>query len=305
MAWRFPLAARLTLTLTGVAMLTLAAAAVMQDRALSRGLRAAAEERLVSSARATERLASDHLRGRLGRYAAIYRMPERTGLELGDAATRSSLARSIARQFGATQVELAGADGTLLAQSGSSKRGGSLAAAWQSLRKDPKREAACVGLDESKSAFVPCGSGREVRPEATLRLRDGAAQVLARLPISTGGESGTLLIGAPLDSAVLDAWSETTGSRVSAADPGTASEDPLAEVAHEFPGVELRVSSSLAAELATLAATRRHGSLAGLVALLVALYISSWSARDFLRPIQRIQWATEQVGRGDLEVRLR
>jgi diguanylate cyclase (GGDEF)-like protein/PAS domain S-box-containing protein len=300
-AWRFPLAARLTVTLTGVAMLTLASAAFMQDRALSHGLRAAAEERLNRSALAAERLAADHLRERLGRYAAIYRMPERTGLELGDAATRSSLARSLARQFGATQVELADGDGTVLAQFGSGKRGGSLVAAWQSLRKDPKREAACVGLDESKPDFAPCGSGREPRLEATIQQNDGAAQVLARVPISTGA----LLIGAPLASAVLDGWSELTGARVTAADPSSPSEDPLAQVAHAFPGLELRVSSALAGELATLAATRRHGSLAGLVALLIALYISSWSARDFLRPIKKIQWATEQVGRGDLEVRLR
>jgi diguanylate cyclase (GGDEF)-like protein len=287
-------------------MLTLAAAAFMQDRALSRGLRAAAGERLNRSALATERLASDLLRERLGRYAAIYRMPERTGLELGNAATRNPLARSLARQFGASQVELAGADGRVLAQFGSSKRSGSLVAAWQSLRKDPKREAACVDLDESKSAFAPCGSGRDARLEATIQLRDGAAQLLARVPISTGaGESGFLLIGAPLTSSVLDGWSELTGARVTAADPSSPSEDPLAQVAHAFPGLELRVSSSLAAELATLAATRRHGSLAGLVALLIALYISSWSARDFLRPIKKIQWATEQVGRGDLEVRLR
>ena len=81
--------------------------------------------------------------------------------------------------------------------------------------------------------------------------------------------------------------------------------EPLIQVAHAFPRLELRVSSSLAAELATLAETRRHGALAGLVALAIALYISSWSARDFLRPIREIQWATEQVGRGDLEVRLR
>ena len=72
-----------------------------------------------------------------------------------------------------------------------------------------------------------------------------------------------------------------------------------------FPHLELRVSSSLAAELATLAATRRHGALAGLVALAIALYITRLSARDFLRAIGELQSATEQVCRGDLEVRIR
>src|SRR5262249_56690198 len=72
-----------------------------------------------------------------------------------------------------------------------------------------------------------------------------------------------------------------------------------------FPGLELRASSALGPELATLSETRRHGALAGLVALAIALYISGRSARGFLRPIGEIRWATEQVGRGDLEVRLR
>ena len=304
MAWRFPLAARLTVTLTGVAMLTLAAAAFMQDRALSRGLQAAASERLGGSAAAVERIAFDHLRARLGRYSAIYRMPERTGLELGDAATRRELARSLSRQLGADWIEVASGGGKVLAQWSAARQQGSLSAAWQSLRKDPLREAACVGLDESSKTFAPCGSGREARLEATILHSGGHARIVARVPIG-GGDGAFLLIARPLGDELLDEWSRLTGARVTAAEPTAASEDPVSLVAHAFPGLELRVSTSFAAEFATLAATRRHGSLAGLLALLIALTISSWSARDFLRPIKKIQWATEQVGRGDLEVRLR
>jgi diguanylate cyclase (GGDEF)-like protein len=305
MAWRFPLAARLTVTLTGVAMLTLAAAALMQDRALSGGLRAAASERLNRSAGAAERLSFEHLREQLGRYSAIYRMPERTGLELGDAGTRRELSRSLARQFGADRVEVADGNGRVLAQWSAEKVESSLSAAWQSLKKDPLREAACVGLDASISTFAPCALGRDARLQATILRSDGVAQIVARIPIATGGGGGGfLLIGRALERSLGD-WSELIGARVTAAEPGSASEDPLSRVAHAFPGLELRVSSSLAGEAATLAATRRHGSLAGLVALLIALTISSWSARDFLRPIKEIQYATEQVGRGDLEVRLR
>ena len=253
MAWRFPLAARLTVTLTGVAMLTLASAAFMQDRALSRGLRAAAAERLHRSALAVERLAIGHLRERLGRYAAFYRMPERTGIELGDTATRKELARSLARQFGATRVEVADGDGRVLGQWSTAKHADSLSAAWKSLRKDPLREAACVRLDESSATFAPCGFARDSGLQATILRSDGGADVVARIPISTGGGSaGALLIARPLAS-VLDDWSELTGEHVTAADPSAASEDPLSQVAHAFPGVELRVSSSLAAEFATLA----------------------------------------------------
>jgi hypothetical protein len=158
--------------------------------ALSAGLRAAAEERL--SARRAQPSGSPPITCASARTLCRDLSHARADrARARDAATRSSLARSIARQFGATQVELAGADGTAAgAVRLRASAAASLAAAWQSLRKDPKREAACVGLDESKSAFVPCGSAGG-RPEATLRFATAAAQVLARLPISTGGESGT------------------------------------------------------------------------------------------------------------------
>ena len=109
----------------------------------------------------------------------------------------------------------------------------------------------------------------------------------------------------PLAGPVLDRWSDLVGARVAAVVPGVESADPLFRVAHAFPRLELRVSTSLGPELATLAETRRHGALAGLVALAIALYLSKLSARDFLRPIGEIRRATEQVGQGDLTVRLR
>src|SRR5258706_10778790 len=103
-AWRFPLAARLTVVLTGVAFLTLGAAALMQDRALSKGLSDAAQNRLRRSARTTERLAAEYLRERVDRYAGYAYTPElRASLELGDPATPGGLARSLARVSRATR----------------------------------------------------------------------------------------------------------------------------------------------------------------------------------------------------------
>jgi len=305
LAWRFPLTARLTLTLTAVAMLTLAAAALMQDRALSRGLRGPAADRLDRSARTADRVAADHLRELLVRYVAVSRIAERESFELGDAPTRDQLARALARGSGATQLEVADDDGTVLAQFGAGKRGGSLLAAWRSLGKDPLRAAACVGLDQPAGDYAPCGSGTEPRPQATIRLSGGAGQILALVPIASAGRSDLLLFASPLAGSVLEGWSDLAGAQVVAADPSSPAPDPLTQVAHAFPSLELRVSSSLLPELATLAQTRRHGALAGLVALAMALCISALTARDFLRPIREIQWATEQVGRGDLEVRLR
>src|SRR4029450_11146014 len=162
----------------------------------------------------------------------------------------------------------------------------------------------CAARDTLTCA--PCGIGRNLRAQATIQLRGGAPHVVALIPVSTGVRSvGFLSISAPLASSVLDEWSRISGARVAAVDPSSPSPDPLTQVAHAFPHLELRVSSSLAAELATLAATRRHGALAGLVALTIALFITRLSARDFLRAIGELQSATEQVCRGDLEVRIR
>src|SRR5262249_21975060 len=117
-AWRFPLAARLTITLTGVAVLTLSSAAFMQDRALSKSLSSAAAARLDRSARMTERLASEYLRDLVVRFVAVSKTPElRATLELGHRPTLELLAQSLAHQFKATRVELADPEWKLLAQS--------------------------------------------------------------------------------------------------------------------------------------------------------------------------------------------
>lgn len=304
---RFPLAARLTIILTGVAVLTLASSAFVQDRALSRGLHAAAADRLDRSARATERLLIDHLRELVVRYVAVSRTPElRAHLELGHGPTLERLARSLVRQSRATRLVFADADWKMRAQFSVEKRGGSLLATWQAMRTGTPPIAACVGPGDSEATFAPCVFGRDLRPQATIQRLDGEAQVLVLIPLSTGARRvGIMLISEPLGSSVLDGWSELVGARVAAVDPRVASDDPLVKVAHAFPHLELRVSSSLLPELATLAGMRRHEALAGVVALAIALGISALSARDFLRPIRKIRWATEQVGRGDLDVRLR
>jgi diguanylate cyclase (GGDEF)-like protein len=303
---RFPLAARLTVILTGVAVLTLVAAAVMQDRALSRGLHAAAADRLNRSALTTDGLASDYLRDQIGRYAALARTPElRASLDFGEHATLDGLVRSLAQMAGTPRVVVVDPGWKVLAQASSKKSGGVLAA-WQSLRQANTAVPACVGLEGAKAGFTPCRFGGDLRAQATIQPIGGEPHLIALVPIWNGAKRvGFLLAGEPLASAVLDGWSELVGARVAAVEPGTETDDPLVQVAHAFPNLDLRVSSSMRPELATLAETRRHGALAGLVALAVALYVSAMSARDFLRPIRQIHWAAEQLGRGDLEVRLR
>jgi diguanylate cyclase (GGDEF)-like protein len=305
-SWRFPLAARFTVMLAGVSVLTLATAALIQDRALSESMRAAALDRLKRSAYTTEQLAAEHLRDLVARYVASTRDPKlQAGLERRDETTLEGLARSLARGSGATQVWIADAQWQVIAQFAAAKQLSSVAA-WRSMRTDELSSAACVGLHGDRPSFAPCAFGRDLRAQATIQHLGGVPHLLALIPVSSGGRRvGILFVSEPVTDAVLDGWSELVGARVSAVVAGVESEDPVAHVAHAFPALELRVSSSLGPELATLAETRRHGALAGLVALLIALYLSRLSARDFLQPIAEIRWVTEQVGRGDLDVRLR
>jgi len=304
-ALRFPLAARLTIILTSVSVITLASAAFMHDRALSRGLSEAAADRLNRSARMTERLAADHLSELAARHvAAASRSDLPASLELRDGPALEALARSLARQSGATAVMLADPEWNVLAQVGAAKQG-SLLRAWQSVRGDELRRAACVGPD-ARATFAPCAFGSDLHAQATIQEVGGSPQALALIPVSRDGRRvGLLIVSEALSDSLLDAWSELIGARVVAVATGAGSADPMGSVAHAFPGLDLRASSSLGPELATLAATRRHGAIAGLVALAVALYLSRLSSRDFLEPIGEIRRATEQVGRGDLDVRLR
>ena len=320
MAWRFPLAARLTITLTSVSILTLASAAVMQDRAFSKGLSAVAADRLNRSTGTVERVVSDHLREVVERYAALTRNADlQASLELGDRPAVEELARSLASRSGATGVIVADAQWKVLAQVANGGQPGNPLEAWQSMSRDDLRGAACV--NQANPAFARCELGRDLRPQATIQflthaLRseqmkgyaplEGVPYVLVLVPVRSGWRPvGIVSFSEPLAEPVLDVWSDLVGVRVAVAEPGSESADPLFQVAHAFPGLELRVFSSLGAELATLAETRRHGALAGLVALAIALCLSKLSARDFLRPIAELRRATEQVGRGDLAVRLR
>jgi diguanylate cyclase (GGDEF)-like protein len=302
-AWRFPLAARLTVTLLSVSVLTLAAAALMQDRALSKGLSGATADRLNWSARTVERLAGEHLRELVTRYVALTRNPELvTSLELGDRPALGGLARSLASRSGASLV-LANAEWKVLAQSGTGRQPGNPITVWQSMRGG-SRAAECV-LD-GKAAFAPCASGPGLRPQATIQHLGRVPHVLVLIPVEDGGRRvGMVSFSEPLADPLLREWSRQVGAGVAAVAPGVASLEPSFQVVRAFPGLELRVSSSLGPELATLAETRRHGAFAGLAALVIALYLSKLSARDFLRPIGEIRRATEQVGRGDLTVRLR
>jgi diguanylate cyclase (GGDEF)-like protein/PAS domain S-box-containing protein len=304
-ALRFPLAARLTIILTGVSVITLASAAFMQDRAVSRGLSEAAAERLDRSARMAEQLAADHLGELAARYVALVRRLEFAAtLAHGDGPALDALARSLVRQSGASRVVVADADGNVLAEAGGAKPGESPLRAWQSMRGDERRAAACVGSD-THASFAPCAFGAELRAQATVQELGGVAHALALVPVSSDGRRVGVVVASEVLAGALDGWSERVGARIAAVAPDVAPEDGLVRVAHAFPALELRASTSLGPEHATLAAARRHGALAGLVALAIALYLAKLSSRDFLEPIGEIQRVTEQAGRGDLDVRLR
>ena len=247
---------------------------LMQDRALSESLRAAAADRLNRSARTVERLASDHLRDCSSVYVARPACAE---------SRRASSSATLPRARSSRGLSLASS----VAPTSSSRT--PMGRCWRS--SAPKRATGTCSLHGSRCArsrsaprraSASTGRDRPLRPVLSAAISSaGDDPATTATPLEfwcgfrspTGGRrAGALLIAGPLASAIMDGWSELTGARVTAADPSAASADPLIQVAHAFPELELRVSSSLAAELATLAETRRHGALAGLVALVIALY---------------------------------
>ena len=135
------------------------------------------------SARTTERLAFDHLRVpsralcRRGscRGVAHARAAREPRARRRCHARRGSRDRSLARSERPTSRSRAPM-GRCSRSSAPTKGDGSLLAAWQSLRTEPLRAAACVGLDEPRSTFAPCGFGGDLRPQATIQLHGDAAR---------------------------------------------------------------------------------------------------------------------------------
>ena len=113
-----------------------------------------------------------------------------------------------------------------------------------------------------------------------------------------------MLVAEELAPEVLRGWSELTGATLELVEPGRRPTVPLVRSVIRFGELELRASSSVEAERATLSHARRNLMGVGLAALVIAVAGSAILARGFVRPIREIRRVTERVGRGELSARL-
>ena len=256
-----------------MAIATTTLAVTVQDRALSRDLRLAAEQRLTRAATAADQLVDNHLAALLARYRTVSGTPQlRAALELNDAPTLAFFAGELREREHAVLVALADAGGAAPIQSG-----------------DP--ELAVVAL---------------VGGEPRLVELHGRLYAVVHVPLETAGRSvGSLVAAEAVGPEILAAWSSLCGADVTLDAADAEIGDALMAPVRPIGGVVLSVHSSLDAERTALANARGRLALAGSLALVVTLLACTALARSLVHPIQAIQAAVDRVRSGDLGVRVR
>jgi len=278
---RSTVARRILLLLGALTASSTALALALQGRTLARDLERAAEVRLARAATAADRLAASHLDGLSDRYAAISRAPElRANLEVAHAPTLAYYAKQLAEQQGAALVLFTNAAGA------------DRAAAGDAALRGPTRRA----LESAGQALI---------------AHDGRLYAAVAVSLATRGRAvGRLLAVEAVGEPTLASWSELCGATVSfgalAADaPARAAAPGLERRVREVDGLALRVRIPLDDERTALANARRNLLKGGIGAVALALGAGVFLAEGLVRPIRRIQDATERIGRGDLRTRLR
>ena len=266
------LARRLTATLVGTALLSTTLAFLVHDRALQRGLRGNAQERLARAAQAGERLVADHLRQMEMRYRALSSAPQlRATLGLAHAPTSKDFADRLRAEQGAALIAFLDARGAIHARSGDA----ALARAAQRAERPTLLEAG-----GRLYGVVPLRVELGGRPTAhRARCRDHR-----RRPAR----------------ALVGAVRSRAAGRAARARGG----EHLSTRIREEDGVALFVTADLAPERAALASARAKLALAGSAALAVTLAACAVLARSLVRPIRQVQQAIAGIGSGDLSTRL-
>ena len=272
---RTTVARRLLWILCGIAASSTALALALQQRALSADLERAAYQRLGRSAAAAERLADDHLRTLSERFAAISKASEfRANLEVSHGPTLAYYAAQLARQQRAALLFFADRAGRTSGIAGDRKL-----------------------LEPARTALA--------QVDRALLAHDGALFAATAIPLETRGRLvGRLVAVEAVGGEMLASWSELCGARVVATptdDPGSPG---LVRVVRRLGPLDLRVISSLEEERRALATSRRSQLAAGAVALGLAFAASGLLSQGLVRPIRKIQDATERIARGDLHTRL-
>ena len=270
---RLTLARRLTLALAAMAIATTTLAVSVQDRALSRDLRLAAEQRLARAASAADQLVGNHLAALLARYRTVSGTPQlRAALELADAPTLGFFAAELRERERAELVAIADSGGASLTRSG-------------------PEDLAALALAAEEPRLVP--------------LR-GQLYAVVRVPLATGDRRvGSLVAAEAIGPDTLEAWSSLCGAEVTLDPAGAEPGDLLVAPVRALGADTLSVHSSLDAERTALANARARLALAGSAALAIALLACTALAKSLVRPILAIQAVVDRVRSGDLGVRIR
>lgn len=262
----------MTAALAAVALSSMLIAFLLYDRALARGMRANAEQRLARASHSADLLIEDHLDQTQARYRAVAATPQlRATLELAHAPTTQALAEQIRAQQDAASIAFASPRGKLLARS---------------------------GLDAS--ALNPPGGGG-----ATLSVVAGELHAGVSIPIDLSPtHSVTLVALEPISAELLKRWSDLCGATLTLAAAETPPRDELTAPIEHWGSTGLRVVADLALEREALLNARWKLGWAGLIALGLTLGTCSAVARGLVRPLRQIQGALARIGDGDLSARI-
>ena len=263
---------RVLLIVCGVATAATGLALVFQERALARDLELVARARLETSARAADRLVEAHLRSLAERTRAIAGTPQfRAHLELRDAPTLAHYAETLAEQQSAQRIVFLDAHDVVVAAAG-----------------DASLDPALIG--DRATALV---------------AHEGAAYAAASVPLETAGQAvGRLVTFHAIDPATLAEWSALVGAKVGFGRDAAPPEEGIETKVRDVGTLELHVASSLDTERAAMARARRSLLFAGVMALGAAFVASVFLTRGLVQPILEIKRAAEQIGQGDLDVRV-
>lgn len=271
-AQHWTLARRLTATLVGTALLSTTLAFFVHDRALQRGLRTNATERLARSAQAGDLLIADHLRQMEKRYRALTSAPQlRATLELAHVPTSRDFADRLRAEQGAALIAFLDARGIVHARSGDR----ALARSAQRMRR------------------------------ATLLAQGERLYAAVAIPVERRGRrTHTVLAAERIGDELLGRWSELCGARLLVDAPPDGGDEVLSTRIRTEDGVSLHVVSDLAPERAALHSARAKLALAGAAGLAVTLAACAVLARSLVRPIRQVHEAIAAIGTGDLSTRL-
>jgi signal transduction histidine kinase/CheY-like chemotaxis protein/HPt (histidine-containing phosphotransfer) domain-containing protein len=257
----------------GVATAATGLALLFQQRALASDLERLARSRLEAAAHGADRLVEAHLRALGERYRVTSGTPQlRALLEPRDAPTLTHYAETLRDQQHAARVVLLDAQGQELASAG-----------------DASLDPSVLG--ERQAALL----GQGGHPFAVIAI-----------PLEAGGQPlGRLVAFEPIGNELLGEWSGLVGADVQLQAPDQHADQGIHSVVRDLGSLQLRVAASLQAERNAIARSRSSLLFSGSLALCAAFVASLFLSRGLVRPILEIKRAAEQIGEGDLEVRVR